>query len=124
MEIEVSNGEIVDKITILQIKRNNITDNTKLHNITKELDYLLDILKLLDIKEDTIEFKELYKVNNLLWDVEDFLRKKESIKEFNQEFIELARQVYYLNDKRAEIKRNINTMTKSNFVEEKSYEKY
>jgi len=122
MEIEVSNGEIVDKVTILEIKKINITDVSKLININKELDYLSSVM--LDLGIIDSDYKELYDVNKQLWDVEDLLRVKEKKKEFDLEFIELARKVYYLNDSRAEIKKNINIKTKSNFVEEKSYEKY
>jgi len=122
MKIEVSNGEIVDKVTILEIKKINITDVNKLININKELDYLSSVM--LEFGDIDSEYKELYCVNKQLWDVEDLLRVKEKKKEFDLDFIELARKVYYLNDSRAELKKNINIKTKSNFFEEKSYEKY
>lgn len=124
MEIEVSNGEIVDKLTILQIKKENILDKEKLSNIDKEFVYLKNIMLNLGINEYDKFYKELYEVNKDLWEVEDRIRFKESKKEFEDEFIQLARKVYFLNDKRAEIKKTINLNTKSNFIEEKSYEKY
>lgn len=122
MEIEVSNGEIVDKLTILEIKKLNILDKNKLSNITKELEYLKKINLSLNI--DNKLYKKLFDINKELWDVEDAIRVKENNNQFDQEFINLARKVYILNDKRAEVKREINDVTNSNFVEEKSYEKY
>jgi len=124
MEIEVSNGEIVDKVTILEIKNTNITDPDKLFNIKKEFDYLNSIMLRLNINNVSDDYKKLYTINNSLWDIEDLLRIKENKKEFDGGFIELARKVYHLNDKRAEVKKRINIKTKSNFIEEKSYEKY
>ena len=123
MKIEVSIGEIVDKLSILKIKTNNITDELKLNNVKKEYDYLFDIVfKDLKISED--DFYKLILINEKLWDIEDELRDKERKKYFDDNFIELARLVYFTNDKRAEIKRRINLTCKSNFIEEKSYEKY
>jgi hypothetical protein len=123
MLIEVSNGEIVDKVTILELKKVNITDKDKLQNIIKEFEYLKSIMFKLNIGGDET-YDKLFNVNKKLWEVEDLLRIKEGKKEFDEEFIELARKVYYLNDERAVIKKNINIKTKSNFVEEKHYEKY
>jgi hypothetical protein len=123
MKIEVSIGEIVDKLSILRIKKNNITDSDKLANVTKEYDYLYDIIfDELRVSED--DFLNLVSINEKLWDIEDLLRDKESIKSFDQDFIELARSVYYTNDKRAEIKKEINIKYGSLFVEEKSYKNY
>lgn len=119
MKIEVSNGEIVDKYTILLIKSEMIKDEAKLVNIKKELTHLEAIVIKLNIKE---EYRlELLKINVSLWEVEDELRKLESVKSFDNYFISLARQVYILNDERASIKKKINTDTNSNFTEEKSY---
>jgi hypothetical protein len=123
MNIEVSTGEIVDKLSILQIKKNNITDNEKLINIDKEYDYLYKIV-FEDLKIDKEDFYKLILINEKLWQIEDDLRVKESQKEFDEQFIELARNVYYTNDERANIKKQINIKYKSNFVEEKSYNKY
>jgi hypothetical protein len=122
MEIEVSNGEIVDKITILQIKKQNIKDPEKILNIEKEYNYLKSIVLKINVTE--IDYKKLFDINNELWFVEDLIRIKEKNKVFDDEFIELARRVYFLNDSRAELKKNINIKTKSNFVEEKQYKKY
>ncbi len=122
MEIEVSNGEIVDKITILEIKKQNIKDPEKILNIEKEYNYLKSIVLKINVTE--IDYKKLFDINNELWFVEDSIRIKEKNKVFDDEFIELARRVYFLNDSRAELKKNINIKTKSNFVEEKQYKKY
>ena len=123
MKIEVSIGEIVDKLSILKIKTNNITDELKLNNVKKEYDYLFDIVfKDLKISED--DFYKLILINEKLWDIEDELREKERQKIFNDDFIQLARSVYFTNDKRSEIKKEINLKYGSLFVEEKSYQQY
>jgi hypothetical protein len=124
MKVEISNGELVDKVTILSIKRNKIKSPEKLKNIEKEFNTLYQNMTGLGIDEESAEYQELLQVNQILWDVEDELRKKEAAQTFDDEFIELARKVYFTNDKRAEIKRRINTLTKSEFVEEKTYVKY
>jgi predicted nuclease with TOPRIM domain len=124
MKIEVSNGEIIDKITILMIKAKKITDADKLNNINNELNELQPLLDTIGIHYGHVLFDELYEINCKLWDVEDVLREYERNAKFDDEFIANARQVYYLNDKRSEIKRNINLFTNSNFIEEKSYSKY
>jgi hypothetical protein len=123
MEIEVSIGEIVDKLSILRIKKNNITDEEKLVNINKEYDYLYHKV-FQELKIDTSDFYEMIMVNEILWGVEDSIRKKEKNKDFDQNFIEMARSVYITNDKRSQIKRKINEKYNSTFVEEKSYESY
>lgn len=123
MEIEVSIGEIVDKLSILRIKKNNITDEDKLVNINKEYDYLYHKV-FQELKIDTSDFYEMIMVNEILWGVEDSIREKERNKEFDQDFIEMARSVYITNDRRAEIKKQINLKYKSQFVEEKSYKSY
>ena len=123
MEIEVSIGEIVDKLSILRIKKNNITDENKLVNINKEYDYLYHKV-FQELKIETSDFYEMVMVNEILWGVEDSIRNKERNKEFDQDFIEMARSVYITNDRRAEIKKGINEKYNSDFVEEKSYEKY
>ena len=125
MKIEVSHGEIVDKLTILQIKKENITDPSKLDNIVKEYDYLLSIVENdLEISTESPEYLELLSINKVLWKIEDDIRDKERDKVFDTEFIELARSVYTTNDKRAEIKKEINLKYGSLFVEEKSYSNY
>jgi hypothetical protein len=123
MEIEVSIGEIVDKLSILRIKKNNITDPEKLVNVNKEYDYLYYKV-FQELKIETSDFQELMMVNEMLWNVEDSIRVKEKNKEFDSDFIEMARSVYITNDQRAEIKKKINLKYSSNFVEEKSYNKY
>jgi len=122
MNIEVSNGEILDKITILRLKLEHIHDQQKRANIIKEYDFLKDISDEIDYPEDLYE--QLYLVNKALWRIEDDIRNKERNQEFDEEFIKLARSVYFTNDKRSEIKKQINLKTQSQFVEEKSYEKY
>ena len=123
MEIKVSIGEIVDKLSILLIKKTNIKDKEKLKNILKEYDYLNNIVfNILKVSED--DFLNLVSINEKLWDIEDEIRDKERNKEFDNKFIELARAVYITNDKRAEIKKEINLKYNSSFIEEKSYNNY
>ena len=123
MNIEVSIGEIVDKLTILRIKKNNITDEGKLLNVITEYDYLYDVV-FNQLKIESDDFYNLLLVNERLWDIEDLIRDKERDKVFDTEFIELARSVYITNDKRAELKKEINLKYGSLFVEEKSYKEY
>ena len=123
MNIKVSIGEIVDKLTILKIKKNNITDESKLFNIIAEYDYLYDVV-FNQLKIELDDFNNLLLVNENLWKIEDNIRDKERDKAFDVEFIELARSVYTTNDKRAEIKKKINLKYGSLFVEEKSYSNY
>ena len=125
MNIEVSHGEIVDKLTILQIKKENITDPSKLDNIVKEYNYLLSVVENdLGISTESPKYLELLSINKELWVIEDDIRDKERIKEFDDDFIKLARAVYYTNDVRAKIKKEINLKHSSGFVEEKSYQSY
>ena len=122
----VSPGEVIDKITILQIKYEKINNKNKLKNIKNELNLLLPLIN--EKKYETFEIqnlmKNLKKINHDLWDIEDNIREKEKFKEFDDEFIKLARSIYKTNDKRAEIKKKINLLTKSDIIEEKSYKKY
>ena len=125
MKVEVSIGEIVDKLTILQIKKNNITDVTKLENINKEYDYLFSVVENdLGISTQSDDYLKLLTINQELWVIEDDIREKERQKEFDEEFIRLARAVYYTNDNRANVKKEINLKYSSGFVEEKSYSQY
>ena len=127
MKIEVSNGEILDKITILVIKSKKITDPIKLKNINNELDELKSFLDVVNYESNSTVnslVKELESVNEKLWNVEDKLRDKERSKQFDDEFIKLARDVYFTNDERAKIKKHLNEVTNSKLVEEKSYQKY
>lgn len=123
MKIEVSIGEIVDKLSILQIKTEEIKDETKLNNVRAEYDYLYDIV-FNEMGIEQSDFAELVSVNKKLWIIEDDIRNKERDKEFDNVFIELARAVYVTNDERAEVKKNINLKYGSTFVEEKSYSDY
>ena len=122
MKIEVSIGEIIDKLTILEIKKTNISDSNKLLNINKEFDYLVDIVEnQLGLSRRDIFYIDLLDINKKLWDIEDKIRNKERLKSFDEEFIELSRSVYFTNDERSKIKKKINDITGSNFSEEKSF---
>jgi hypothetical protein len=123
MKIEVSIGEIIDKLSILQIKTSFIKDDEKLNNVKKEYDYLYNIV-FNEMKIKQSDFSNMVDINQVLWKIEDDIRDKERDKVFDTEFIELARSVYTTNDKRAEIKKKINLKYGSLFVEEKSYSNY
>lgn len=123
MKIEVSIGEIVDKLSILQIKTEFIKDEEKLKNVKTEYDYLYDIV-FNEMKIEQSDFFDMVSINQELWKIEDDIRDKERDKEFDEEFIRLARAVYVTNDERAQVKKNINLKYGSLFVEEKSYQKY
>ena len=121
MIINVSIGEVVDKITILEIKLENIKDEEKRKNVLTEYNTLNPLICELSIDK----FKEdLRHINSKLWVIEDKIREKEKNKEFDDEFVILARAVYYTNDIRAKIKRDINVKFESDLIEEKSYESY
>ena len=121
----ISLGELVDKISILMIKKKNISDSIKLQHVNKELEFLQKTLKKY-ISEDEINdfLQKLVNINSKLWDIEDDIRECERKKIFNENFIQLARSVYITNDKRAEIKLKINQEFGSKIVEVKSYKKY
>ena len=123
MKIEVSNGEIVDKMTILQIKSEKIIDAAKIQNVLNEISSIEDSFLSISSYEDPL-YWELKTINGELWKIEDDIREKERDNVFDEEFIRLARSVYVTNDKRALIKHNINMKTNSNLIEEKSYESY
>ena len=123
MKIEVSNGEIIDKLTIIQIKLERIKDKVKHVNLQKEYNELFSASSSIISTSDPL-FKSLYEVNCELWDIEDHIRDLERKKDFGKDFISTARAVYIKNDKRSEIKREINIKTSSGLIEEKSYEKY
>lgn len=120
MKIEVSIGEIIDKWTILSIKKERITDEKKLGNILNEFEYLDSIVRIIIQTEEPL-VEDLLNVNKILWNVENNKRECERNKDFGENFIYLARTVYLMNDRRASIKRQINEKYNSNFVEEKSY---
>ena len=120
---EISAGELIDKITILEIKKENIPDKGKLSNIEKELSALkLTMSQNIEMSEELIKLKsELKNINSALWDIENKKRKCESEKKFDSDFIDLSRQVYKSNDMRAKIKFKINEILKSNIREVKSH---
>ena len=123
MQIEVSNGEILDKLSILEIKLKKISDSEKLDNVGKEYKVLKEPAStILDL--DHPLYKSLLDVNTRLWDIEDLCREYERNKDFGEGFIRTVRQVYVLNDERARIKKEINLATGSELVEEKSYKDY
>ena len=119
----ISVGELIDKITILRIKSEQINDTSKLKNITQELELLNDIKTNLNINSDNVDTLEqqLYEVNRELWVIEDTKRQCEREQNFGLGFVYVARQVYLKNDLRAAIKRSINQLVGSTIVEEKSY---
>jgi hypothetical protein len=123
MKIEVSNGEIIDKLTIIQIKLERIKDKAKLENLQKEYDILKKASSSI-MSQDNPLYIALYQVNCDLWEIEDRIRDFERNKDFGSDFISTAREVYIKNDKRSELKREINIRTSSGLIEEKSYEKY
>ena len=125
----ISIGELIDKITILEIKIEKIQDNNKQKFIKHELESLNKLLADINFSKDqkkTVNYlkEQLNTANRTLWKIEDDIRKLESIKQFNEEFIELARNVYLTNDKRASLKQKLNQITNSDIVEVKSYKKY
>ena len=124
--VPISPGELIDKITILEIKSQRMTDAAKLHNVRTELSLLSDTWKASPYSATDIgaEWAALRDVNGKLWDIEDHIRDKERAGLFDAGFIELARAVYVTNDERAAIKKKINTRLGSALVEEKSYADY
>ena len=126
IKIIISIGELLDKITILQIKTENISDEQKLANINHELQLLEKFWHDADCDKSLIEHElaQLKQVNQKLWQIEDEIRIKELKQNFDSEFIELARSVYFTNDVRADLKKQINIKLKSGVVEEKSYADY
>ena len=122
----VSVGEVIDKLTILQIKSERIDDSDKLVNIRKEQSLLAEILEkdVLSSNELAELTNQLKRINEQLWEVEDRLRELERQQDFGQDFIADARAVYFTNDKRSRIKRKINELVGSDIVEEKSYRPY
>lgn len=127
MKIETSNGELLDKLSILELKQKNIFDEKKLANVKVEFEEL-NPLALIIFKENSPIISELYlklsQINAKLWKIEDDIRQCEREKSFDSKFVQLARDVYYTNDIRSELKKEINILTKSGLIEEKSYEDY
>tara|TARA_Y100000389_G_C17441920_1_gene509135 strand:+ start:1855 stop:2241 length:387 start_codon:yes stop_codon:yes gene_type:complete len=127
MKVEISNGELLDKISILELKLFKIKDKKKLVNVQKEFDTLNPLAKELFEKfggQLQNHYLELARVNGLLWDIEDWIRDCEREKRFDEEFIQLSRSVYVTNDQRSEVKKIINVITSSGLIEEKSYKDY
>jgi hypothetical protein len=122
MKIEVANGEIVDKLTILKIKLENSDSPEKTEQILKELEYLRPIVEGLDVPQEMID--ELQTVNQKIWDTEDSIRLCEKNKQFDETFVQLARDVYYNNDDRFEVKKKINQKTNSYINEQKILPNY
>ena len=121
----ISLGELVDKISILMIKKKNISDTIKLQHVNKELEFLQKTLKKYISEDEINEFLlKLVNINSKLWDIEDDIRECERKKLFDQTFIDLARSVYFTNDERAKVKNDINKTFGSELVEVKSYEQY
>jgi len=123
INVPISVGELIDKITILEIKKDKLK-NLKLKNILKELSFLRAVLEKNSIFIPDEIYFQLKSINLKLWDIEDKIRIKEKNKEFDNEFIKLARSVYLNNDRRSETKKELNIMLNSEIIEEKSYEKY
>ncbi len=126
IQVPVSPGEVLDKITILEIKSERISDAGKLANVKRELE-LLQAAWLQSVEEDETVHRihsKLKTINEALWEIEDDIRDKERAREFDQVFIDLARSVYVTNDQRADAKKELNVYLGSEIVEEKSYQDY
>lgn len=121
MKIEVSNGEIFDKLSILEVKSQKITDNLKLQYVNKEHQYLKQVVSMIDFSLDAEAYKKLRDINFQLWDIEDEIRLKEEQADFGDRFIELSRLIYILNDERFRLKKKINIETGSDFHEQKGH---
>ena len=121
MNIDVATGELVDRVTILSIKMKKIKNKKKLENVRKQYECLKTLMEAIGITIDAGEFIELEKINLKLWDAEDAIRLKEKKKEFDEDFIQLARSIYLQNDNRDTLKRNINLKYGSELTEEKEY---
>jgi len=124
--IPISPGELLDKITILEIKSERIESTEKKANVNNELSMLNDVWEKAVSNDDEIAIlrTEMKKINETLWDIEDDIRDEEKNRQFTERFIELARSVYVTNDQRADVKKRINQYLKSDIVEEKSYQDY
>ncbi|MDX1555916.1 MAG: DUF6165 family protein [Xanthomonadales bacterium] len=126
IHVPVSPGEVLDKITILEIKSERIEDAQKLANVRVELELLRSTWAERIDEDDTIRklHTQLKEINETLWEIEDDIRDKERAKEFDERFIELARAVYFTNDRRSEVKKKLNVHLGSQIIEEKSYQDY
>lgn len=126
IQVPVSPGEVLDKITILEIKSERISDPDKVANVRRELELLGSSWKQAVDNDETVQriHAELKSINEALWEIEDDIRDKERAREFDDRFIELARSVYVTNDQRANAKKELNLYLGSEIVEEKSYQDY
>jgi len=126
IKVPVSPGEVLDKITILEIKSERMSDPEKVANVRIELELLRETWAASIRDDDVIKdlHAELKKINEALWEIEDDIRDKERAKEFDSDFIELARSVYFTNDRRSEVKKQLNLHLGSQIIEEKSYQDY
>lgn len=126
IQVPVSPGEVLDKITILEIKSERMTDPEKLANVRTELKLLRESWAAAVPGDEVIHalHAELKEINETLWEIEDDIRDKERVKEFDERFVELARAVYFTNDRRSKVKKELNLHLGSEIVEEKSYQDY
>ena len=121
----ISVGELLDKLSILSIKKKRLTNPDKLFQVEKEFSFLYELsTQFLTVKDYFNLYDDLVLINSKLWEIEDNLRVREKNKKFDEEFIELARSVYYTNDERFELKNKINLLSNSEIQEQKSYEDY
>ena len=121
----ISVGELLDKLSILSIKKNRLTNPDKLFQVENEFSFLYELsTQFLTVKDYFNLYDDLVLINSKLWEIEDKLRVREKNKKFDEEFIELARSVYYTNDERFELKNKINLLSNSEIQEQKSYEDY
>ncbi|HWR99907.1 MAG TPA: DUF6165 family protein [Prolixibacteraceae bacterium] len=123
MKIEVSNGEIADKLTIIEIKLEKIKDPEKLENLRTEYEVVNEAMNTIMEKTHPL-YRQLHEINSRLWVIEDHIRDLERLRDFGDDFIQTARSVYFINDERSDVKRKINEITGSKLFEEKSYEEY
>ena len=126
IRVPVSPGEVLDKITILEIKSERMDDPAKVANVLVELALLRETWSKAVAEDDVIReiHAQLKEINEALWEIEDDIRDKERAREFDQRFIELARSVYFTNDQRSEVKKKLNLHLGSQIIEEKSYQDY
>jgi len=126
IHVPVSPGEVLDKITILEIKSERMSDPEKVANVKVELDLLQETWAS-SVEEDSVIVDlhaQLKEINEALWEIEDDIRDKERAKEFDERFVELARSVYFTNDRRSQVKKDLNLHLGSEIIEEKSYQDY
>ena len=126
IHVPVSPGEVLDKITILEIKSERMNDPEKVANVRVELALLKETWDKAVNEDDVIRklHDQLKEINEALWEIEDDIRDKERVKEFDERFIELARAVYFTNDRRSQVKKDLNLHLGSEIIEEKSYQDY